>query len=130
MGRENVILAGRAFLTASLTETCTIERASNPVTNTSTGAVSYTWTTLYANQACKVGRAQPTAGELGPAHVVTLSPPITVPVDVVGLVERDRITITASELDPDLVNRVYRVQGPIHRTFINRRELPVIEVTA
>lgn len=130
MGRENVILAGRAFLSASLTETCTIERPTLPVTNPDTGVVTYTWMSLYIVQACKVGKAQPSASELGSAHIVTVAPVITVPVEVVDIADQDRITITASELDPELVDRVYRVQGPDHRTFPNRRQLSVIEVTS
>ena len=130
MGRENIILAGRAFVTASLTETCTIERPASLSTNTTTGAVTTTWTTLYAAQACKVGTSTPSGQDVGEAHVVTLSPLITVPVEVVNVVEEDRITITASELDPELVGRVYRVLGPAHRTFVNRRQLSCVEVTS
>jgi hypothetical protein len=130
VGRENIILAARAFLTASLTERCTVERPAALTTNTTTGAVTTTWSTLYTVQPCKVGTSTPSGQDVGEAHVVTLSPLITVPVEVVGLVEEDRITITASELDPELVGRVYRVLGPTHRTFVNRRQLSVIEVTS
>lgn len=130
MGRETVTLAGRAFLTASLTETCTIQRPTGASTNPVTGVVTPTLTTLYAGQACKVGTSSPTGADLAEAHVVTLSPTITVPVEVTGVVEQDLITITASAGDPELVGRVYRVLGPTHRTWITRRELQAIEVTS
>jgi hypothetical protein len=130
VGRENVILAGRAFLAASLTETCTIQHPTGGSTSATTGAFTPTFATLYTGQSCKVGTSSPAGTELAGAHVVTLSPTITVPVEVVGIVEQDVITITTSALDPELVGRVYRVLGPVHRTWITRRQYEVVETTS
>ena len=130
MGRENVILAGRAFLTASLTETCTIQRVTGGATNAATGVFFPVYATLYTGQACKVGTSNPAGEELAAAHVVTLSPLITFPVDVVGLVEQDIITILTARFDTELVGRVYRVLGPTHRTFVTRRQFECIETTS
>jgi hypothetical protein len=131
VGRENVLLAGRAFLTASLTETCTIQHPTGPgTTNPVTGQVTPQLTTTYTNQPCKVGAINPTNDEVAASTLVTLSPTITFPVEVVGLSDQDVITITAAAFDPELVGRVYRVLGPTHRTFITRRQINVIEVAS
>lgn len=130
MGRENVLLSAKAFLTPSLTETCTIQHPTGGTTNPTTGVFTPTFATLYTGQVCKVAAATPAGAELAGANVVTLSPTITVPVEVVGLVEQDVITITGAQFDPELVGRVYRVLGPVHRTWITRRQYEVIEVTS
>lgn len=131
MGRETVLLAARAFLTASLTETCTIQHPTGPgTTNLVTGVVTPTLTTTYTAQPCKVAAAGPAPSTVAEAGLVTLSPTITFPVEVTGVVDQDVITITAAANDPELVGRVYRVLGPTHRDWITRRQLNVIEVNS
>lgn len=41
-----------------------------------------------------------------------------------------RVTITASELDPNLVGKTYRVAGGLHKSFSTANRLLVDEVTA
>lgn len=130
MGRENVILSGQAFLTASLTERCTIQHPTGGTTSPVTGAFVPTLTTTYTDQPCKVGAVGPTNEQVAESTLVTLSPTITFPVDVTGVVDQDVITITSAAFDPELVGRVYRVLGPTRRTFITRRQLNVIEVAS
>lgn len=131
MGRETVLLAGRAFLTASLSETCTIQHPTGTgTTNPVNGVVTPQLTTTYTNQPCKVAASNPSPSTVAEAGLVTLSPTITLPVEVVGVQDQDIITITAAQNDPELVGRVYRVLGPTHRDWVTRRQLSVIEVTS
>jgi hypothetical protein len=131
VGRETVLLGGQAFLTASLADACVIEHP-NPaggVLDTTTGTVTPAFTTVYTGP-CHIGDATPSATEVAEAHLATLSPVITIPSSVTGVVEQDRVTITASQNDPELVGRKYRVQGPMHKTWGVSRRLNVIEITS
>lgn len=130
MGREQVLAAGRAFLPASLADACVIEHPTGASTrNPTTGEVVKTYVTVYTGP-CKVSDATPSGTEVAEAHRATLTPKVTVPSDVVGVVEGDRVTITASASDPDLVGRQLRVQGPMHETWGTARRLQCIEASS
>jgi hypothetical protein len=70
------------------------------------------------------------AQDVAEAHLAMLSPFVHVPISVVGVVEGDVVTITASANDSELVGRVFRVQGPNHKSFATSRRLQCIEVTS
>jgi hypothetical protein len=76
------------------------------------------------------GATSASAQEVGGAHLAVLSPELHVPIEVVGVVEGDVVTITASENDPELVGRVFRVMGPTHKSFATARRFQCTEVTS
>lgn len=130
MGRETVLLGGQAFLTPSLGDACVIEHPTGASSlDTTTGTTVPVFTTVYTG-VCHIGDSTPSGTDVAEAHLATLSPVITVPSSVTGLLEQDRITITASQNDPELVGRKYRIQGPMHKTWGVSRRLTCIEWTS
>lgn len=130
MSRETVLARARgAFFVASLVDACTIQHPTGSTTNLATGQVTPTYTSVYTGP-CKVGGGDsPSDRDLAEAYVAVLSPVVHIPVDVVGVVEGDLVTITACENDPELVGRLFRVQGPMHASFRSARRLRCTEVT-
>lgn len=130
MTARTTLLRGRAFAQSLMVDACVIEHPVPPITtNPVTGQAVTTYVPVYAGP-CKVGPSSPSASEVGEAHLATLAPTIHVPATVLGVVEEDRVTITASVYDPDLVGKHWRVQGPMQKTWGTARRLQVIEVTS
>ena len=130
MGRENVLLAGRAFLLASLVDTVTIQHPTGQTTNQTTGTVAYTYSTVYTGPGKIGGGVSPSGQDVAEAHLAVLSPVLDVPVEVVGVVQGDLVTVTASENDPELVGKFFRIQGPMRATFRTARRFSCTEVTS
>lgn len=130
MSRDTVLARGRAALTASLTDACTIQHPTGLSAPSAAGVVTPTYSLLYTGP-CKVKGADSASGQdVAGAHLAVLSPEVHVPVDVVGVEEGDVITITASRYDPELVGRVFRTDGPQHKSHATARRLPCKEITS
>jgi Family of unknown function (DUF6093) len=133
MGRENVLLAGRAFLLTSgaLTDACIIQRKTGEVTNLITGVVTPTYSTVYTGpcrvQAASANWAGPT--EVAEAALRLASSQLQLPVEgTEGLKIDDRVTITASLNDADLVGRVFTLTGESRKSHATTRKLPLLEI--
>lgn len=121
---------GRWAAEQQMTDACTIQHPTGSSTDPATGVVTPTYSTVYTG-AAKVNRIGSPAGQdVGEAHLAVLSPTIHVPITVTGVVQGDLVTITASTLDPELVGRTFRVQGPIHETYLTARRLQCTEMTS
>ncbi len=130
MSAASVLARGRTAAAALMVDACTIQHVTGSSTNTTTGVVTPTYATIYTGP-CKVQGGQADSGqEVGDAHLAVLSLTVHVPISVVGVVEADVVTITASVNDPELVGRVFRVLGPVHKSYATARRLPVLEVTS
>lgn len=123
---------GRAAALALMVDACTIARTTAEATNTDTGVVTPTTSTLYTGQ-CRVQQSQLGAdsspAEPGEAAVRLVYFEVQLPMTVTGLRQGDRITVTASALDPDLVGRVFVVLGVAHKTHATSRRMQVQEVS-
>ena len=125
------LTAGRALAEALMLDTCTAVRRGSASTNSTTGAVTVSSTTLYSGK-CRVqnaGLAAQTVEAAGRTATVE-RPTIHVPVGAFAARPGDVITITASETDATLVGRVYRVVGAQVKSLATAYRLPVEEVTA
>lgn len=130
MSAQTVLLRGRAAAIALMVDACTIQHQTGSSTNTTTGAVTPTYSTVYTGP-CKVQGAMSAGGQdIAEAHLAVLRPFVHVPITVTGVVEGDVVTITASVNDVELVGRVFRVLGPDHKSFATARRLQCIEVTS
>jgi len=130
MSASTVLARGRAAAIALMVDACTIQHVTGSTTNTTTGQVTPTYSTVYTG-ACKIQGGQSDSGQdVGEAHLAVLSLTVHVPISVTGVVETDVVTITACVNDPELVGRVFRVLGPVHKSYATARRLPVIEVTS
>jgi len=77
-------------------------------------------------QSRDVQPANPTAGE---TEFTTIAYIVSVPVSVVDVPIGATVTVTASALDADLVDRVFTVTGLVHKTHLTARRLVCEEVS-
>lgn len=140
MGRENVLAAGRAFLTTSgaLVDRCRIERRAGEFTVGTTVTLAYT--TVYgpgvptadSTGACRIQAAA--ANWAGPTEVAEAalrlaSFELQLPVArSAGLEIDDRVTILSCHNDADMVGRVFTITGVSRKSHATTRKLPLLEV--
>ncbi len=102
------------------------------VTSPTTFAVTYTWTSVYTGR-CRVQQKgiQGQDADVGEAALVLLRLEVQVPVvGTEGLMVDDRVTVTASAHDPDLVGRAFTIRDLAHKTHATARRVQVQEVTS
>jgi hypothetical protein len=123
--------SGRALLAQTLIDTCTIQRQSGGGSeNLTTGLFQPGYLTIYSGP-CKVqGAAAASSTDVGEAHLAIDSPILHVPIAVTGVQEADVVTITASANDPELVGKVFRIQGPHHKSNATARRFQCTEVSS
>lgn len=130
MSEVTITLRGRARAEAGMLDACVIERRSGSTVDPETGVIVPTFVTVYSGK-CKVQQetAVTNPSTVGEAAVFISEPRLHVPMSATGLLPNDRVTITASVLDPDLVGKVGRLQGPWDETFTTARRLPMAWVS-
>lgn len=113
-----------------MVDACTITRVTGTATNSETGVITPTTTTVYSGK-CKVQRGGIPTGEphnRGEASVQVMHQELHVPVSATGVLVDDIATITASQLDADLVGKRFTIRAVAHKTFLTARRFDVQEV--
>lgn len=112
-----------------MVDACTVSRKTGQTTNPSTGVVSDTYADPFYSGRCKVQArdVEPTTPEAGDRAYTVLRLTVHLPMSVTGVEVGDRITVTSSTHDPDLVGRNFRVVAPFHKSFATARRVPVEE---
>jgi hypothetical protein len=130
MSIEGAITRGRAAAEALMVDECTIRRQTGETTGTG-GVITPTYDDLYTGK-CRVQvRAESgQATTVGEAALIIQRHEVQLPILVTGLAEGDRITITASALDPELVGAEYVVRDVLRKSHLTSRRVTVIEVTS
>lgn len=132
MSAQAVTLAGRLQAEALMVDACVIERLAGQTFDETSGTYVDTWSEVYAGK-CRV-QAQDVLRvpeeQAGEQLYVLRRATLSVPMSVTDVRVDDRVTVTASALDPDLANRVYRVTDLAHKTYLTARRLPIEEVTS
>jgi hypothetical protein len=123
---------GRAAAESLMVDTCTIRHRTGETTDTTTGVVTPTTTTVYTGR-CKVQQSTLGAAseprDPGEASVRLVAYAVHLPVATsTGIRDGDEITITAAGHDPDLVGKVFTVLGTMAKTYATARRLQVQEV--
>ena len=132
MSATSVTLRGQVAALALMQDACTVTRITGQSTNTQTGAVTNTTSTIYTGKA-KIqqvvtgGLARPAS--VGEAQVWQLPLHAHLPMTAVGVQVGDIVTVTASVLDPDLVGRTFWVRELFHKSYATARRLGLEEVT-
>ena len=125
------LMRGRALAESLMVDTCTVARVTGESTNEDTGVVTPTTSTVYTGR-CRIQQSQLGADSVpanpGDAAVRLVAFEVQLPMSVEGIRVHDRITVTASTLDPDLVGRTFVVLGLAHKTHMTARRLQVQEV--
>lgn len=114
-----------------MVDSCAITRKTGETTDPDTGVIVDTTSEIYGGK-CRVqqARAQASPQDPGEAYVLMLRLEVQLPMSVVGLEVDDRIEITASAHDPDLVGRVFTVRDLAHKTHATSRRVQCQELTS
>jgi len=122
-------LKGRAAAERLMTDACVIKHKTGETTGAG-GVVTPAWSTLYTGK-CRVQSNAITrqGADVGEAFVIVERHEVQLPMSVLGLLEGDQITVTASG-DADLVGRVFTVRDVLRKTHLTARRVTVLEVTS
>jgi hypothetical protein len=127
---QEAISRARQLAETLMVDACVITRQTGETTGAG-GVITPTYSTLYTGK-CRV-QFKPMQGngaDVGEAYLLLVRREVQLPMSVTGLLEGDRITITASALDPDLVGKVYVVRDVEAKTHLSARRVTVLEVTS
>ena len=134
MTAHSVLALGRIAAAALMIDACIVKRTTGSSTDSETGVITPTYTTLYAGKS-KVQRRGPRGQSnrpinLGEAFELLSFVEVGVPMSVdPGFVPADIVVITACVNDTDLVDRVFHLRGFEHRSFATARRLQCTEST-
>jgi len=132
MSRTTALARGRAMAEAGMTTTCTITRVTGETTNPVTAVITPTTVTVYSGK-CRMQQrsVDPSQEQPGQAFVRLVPFELQLPVTTsTGIRAEDLVTVTASEHDPDLVGRTFRVTGLAHKEEATARRIRCEEVTS
>ena len=110
---------------------CVVARPGDPVTDPETGNVTEASVPVYTGR-CKVQQtisqaSSPNAGE----HSYTVQDSrVDFPVSAGPFAVSDAVTITGSELDPQLVGVTFRISELFHKSYATAQRTRVEEVVA
>ncbi|MEV7606115.1 DUF6093 family protein [Paenarthrobacter sp. NPDC089322] len=127
---SDVLAMGRAAAESLMLDACTITRPGEPITDPDTGVVTNGSTLVYAGR-CKVQSKDSSVSspEAGGHSFTVVSRQVHVPAESADVRDDDVVTITAART-PQLVGKVYRVDGFTPDSFDTAFRLPVREVTS
>lgn len=129
-----LLARGRAAAEALMTDTCYVRRAGAPATNETTGAVTPTWSNIYASQAAPgVCRVQDNSGgtaEAGENQSNLAGVVVSLPITATGIVPGDQVVIVAAGFDTALPARVFTVTRVLAKSHATARRLWCEEVQA
>jgi hypothetical protein len=130
MSARTAVLAGRRAAERLMVDSCTIRRVTSSATDPETGVVTATYLTVY-NGKCRVQQKIPVSkpGDVGQAAVWLQRLELQVPMAATGIQSNDLATVTASVLDPDLLNRTWHVRELGHKTHATSRRVQIEEIT-
>lgn len=125
------VLRGRAVIESMMVDACAIERKTGETTNTTTGVVTPTYSTIYTGK-CRI--QQPSGvharvEDVGEQYDRLLRVEVQLPMSLSGLQVGDRITITASIRDADLPGRHLLIKDLAHKTDATARRVRAEEIT-
>lgn len=108
---------GRERAKALMTETCVVERASGSITDPDTAVVSESWVTVYTGVCKMQGQQSQATNPIAGGHVFTVEQlMLHFPVSAKPA-SGDRVTITSSVLDADLVGLQLRLTELARGTY-------------
>ena len=128
MTAAGATMTGRALAESLMADACTVTRVTSQTLNESTGVLSDTATTVYTGK-CRVRTAASDAQtSAGDRATMTRDFVVHLPASVTAVQVDDVVTVTASALDPGLVNLVLTVAGEARGTHVTARRLACVAV--
>jgi hypothetical protein len=124
-----ILARGRQVAEQLMTDACTITRVTGQTLNETTGQYVDTTSTIYTGK-CRVQLRNMTVASLplsGDRQVVALQLEVSIPLSSTAPKVGDKVTVTASQNDPALVSRVFRVREEMHKSHATARRIVVQE---
>lgn len=128
---DTVLERGRAAAEDLMVDACTIDRAGSPVSDPNSGQRIEPTVVVYAGK-CRIQQRVPGGArpdDTGETTQLMLRLELQLPMSATGFRVGDRVTITASPNDADLVGRVFRLRELAHKTHATARRIGVEEAT-
>jgi Family of unknown function (DUF6093) len=130
MSAVSALLRGRTAAVALMLDTITVTRLDPTATTTDgeTGVVTKVYTTVYTGpgkiqRTPRASRVQPAT--VGEAEVFMSRLELHLPITAVGITADDIATVTASQLDPDLVGKVFHIRELAVKTLQTARRFGI-----
>lgn len=129
MSAESAILDGRRAAEDLMIDTGRIRRVTGTATNLD-GTTSTTYVDVYTGK-CRIQTTDPyeSRPEAGEHSFTVVRSVLQVPMSVTGVETGDIFDLLTSQLDPDLVNRIWRVAGPSGKSHQTMRRFFIAEVS-
>lgn len=122
---------GQAAAERNMLDACTVQHRTGESTDAA-GVVTPTYGAAFYTGKCQVQTTTETgqAADVGQAYRIVTRRIVKLPMSVTGVVEGDRITITAAALDAALVGNVYVARDIEEKSFLTARRVTVLDVTS
>jgi hypothetical protein len=129
MSRASALARGQLVAELSMIDACVIDRAAAGSQDDFSGTVTPAYTVVYTGK-CRIQqeRHQAEPHDAGQDYILLQRTQLQLPMSVVGVQVRDRVTVTVSR-DPDLVGRSFLVLDLAHKTDATARRITVTERT-
>ncbi len=130
MSLASVTGRGQQRAEQMMVDACTIVRVTGESTGPG-GVITPTSFEVYSGK-CRLQVRQETGGgqNVGEAYVIVQRLELQLPVTAAELFEGDRVTMTASALDPQLAGKEYVVRDVVRKSHLTARRVTVLEVTS
>lgn len=124
---------GQAAAERNMLDACTVQHKTGEATDAD-GVVTPTYGAAFYTGKCQVQIQTQSetgaGGDVGEAFRIVSRKVVRLPMSVTGVVEGDRITITAAALDPVLAGKVYVARDIAEKSFLTARRVTVLDVTS
>lgn len=133
MSAGSALLRGRNLVERLMVDTCTIVRTTGQTVGAG-GVITPTTATVYSGKCRVVVRTRERLGgswtDVGEEMRVVSRLELQVPISAAELFEADKVTITASAYDPQLVGKQYSVRDIMHKSFLTSRRVTITETSS
>jgi hypothetical protein len=133
MSRASVLARGRAAAARGFVDSCLIQAVASLTTNPDTGQVTRAYTTVYSGP-CRIqqrAEARSRREDAGEASLLMSQRELQLPVATsTGVRAGQRVTVTASVNDPDLVGKVFVVRDEAAKSEATARRVGIEEETS
>jgi hypothetical protein len=133
MTAGTALLRGRNLVERLMVDACTVVRKTGETVGAG-GVITPITTTVYTGKCRIVVRTRERLGgswvDVGEELRVVSRLELQIPISAVELFEGDKVTMTASTYDPQLVNKQYAVRDTMHKSFLTSRRVTITETSS
>lgn len=133
MSAGSALLRGRNLVERLMVDACTIVRKTGETVGGG-GVITPITTTVYSGKCRVVVRTRERLGgswvDVGEEMRVVSRLELQIPISAPEAAEGDKVTITASVFDPQLVAKKYTVRDIMHKSYLTSRRITITETSS